>query len=77
MSEYVQIKLFASLQCHSPFEADQFPISSGQTVEDLLTTLGVSIDEVKLIFINGVKGEMKSILKNGDRIGVFPPVGGG
>jgi molybdopterin converting factor small subunit len=77
MAGHIQIKLFASLQCHTPPEADQFPISSGQTVEDLLTTLGVSLSEVKLVFVNGIKGEMNAILKDGDRVGVFPPVGGG
>ena len=77
MAGHIQIKLFASLQRHSPSEADQIPISSDQTVEDLLTSLGVPLSEVKLVFVNGVKGEMNAILKDGDRVGVFPPVGGG
>jgi molybdopterin converting factor small subunit len=77
MTEHVQIKLFASLQSHTPPGGDQFPIASGQTVEDLLTRLGVPLSEVKLVFVNGVRAEKNTTLKDGDRVGVFPPVGGG
>jgi molybdopterin converting factor small subunit len=46
-------------------------------VKHLLEKLGVPEDDVRLIFINGIKGNLTSILTDGDRLGIFPPVGGG
>jgi molybdopterin converting factor small subunit len=34
-------------------------------------------EKAKLIFINGVKAELTSTLEGGERVGIFPPVGGG
>ena len=31
----------------------------------------------KLVFINGRRATLNTILKDGDRLGVFPPIGGG
>jgi molybdopterin converting factor small subunit len=77
MSIHVQLKFFASLGHLTPPNADQFPLSSGQTIQDLLVTLDVPLDEVQLVFVNGVKQDMTYSLKDGDRIGIFPPIGGG
>jgi molybdopterin converting factor small subunit len=77
MTIHVELKLFASLGHLTPPAADRFPVPSGQTVQDLLEALNVPIDDVQLVFINGVKKDMTSTLKDGDRIGIFPPIGGG
>lgn len=74
---HIQIKLFASLRKFLPPDPDHFPISPGETVQDVLNAAGVPVDEAKLIFINGVKGETTSVLHGGERVGIFPPVGGG
>ncbi len=39
--------------------------------------MGVPLDEIKLIFINSVKADVEDILKDGDKMGAFPPVAGG
>jgi molybdopterin converting factor small subunit len=77
MSMHVQLKFFASLGHLTPPNADRFPVSAGKTVQDLLDTLHVPLDEVQLVFINGVKQDMTTTLKPGDRVGIFPPIGGG
>ncbi len=77
MDLHIEIKLFASLQAFSPPNASRFPISQGQTIDDVLKALDVPAEDVKLIFINGAKGDLASVLHNGDRVGVFPAVGGG
>lgn len=77
MTIHLQIKLFASLGHLTPPNADRFPVPPGMTVQDLLIALGVPLEEVQLVFINGVKQDMTSKLQNGDRVGIFPPVGGG
>ena len=73
----IQIKLFASLSRFQPEDSDRFPIAPKTSVADLLERLNVPIEEAKLIFINNKRGELSSILNDGDRVGVFPPVGGG
>jgi len=77
MAAYIELKLFASLKTYLPQGAERFPIQAGDTVEALTKRLGIPLDEVKLIFVNGVKVQMSSILGGGDRVGIFPPVGGG
>jgi hypothetical protein len=77
MESHIQLKLFASLSKFSPQNPDRFIISPGETVSDALKRLGVPLDDVRLIFLDGVKGEMTSVLHGGERVGVFPPVGGG
>ena len=74
---YIQLKLFATLSQYTPADSDQYPIAAGTTVEDLLVHLPIPAGQVKMIFINGRKQPSSTVLKSGDRIGIFPPVGGG
>ena len=77
MKSHVQIKLFASLQEFTPPSPDKYPIDAGLTVHGLLEKLKVPQGKAKLIFINGVKANFSATLTGGERIGIFPPVGGG
>ena len=77
MGIHIQIKLFASLLEKLPDNADLFPVAEGTTVENLADLLGIDPKDAKLIFINGRKGALDSVLAEGDRVGLFPPVGGG
>jgi molybdopterin converting factor small subunit len=43
----------------------------------LLQQLDLPENKAKLIFIDGVKAELATVLEGGERIGIFPPVGGG
>ncbi len=52
-------------------------VPEGSTIRGLLQSLHVPIDSVKLIFLNGVHAGGDEVLKEGDRVGVFPPVAGG
>jgi molybdopterin converting factor small subunit len=74
---HITVKLFASLKRFSPDSADCYPVKPGITVKKLLEELRVPEDEVKLVFIDGVKHDLSSILKGGERVGIFPAVGGG
>lgn len=73
----IQLKLFANLKAFTPPAADHYAIETGMTVGDLLAQLELPEDKIKLIFIDGVKSELKTILRGGERVGIFPPVGGG
>jgi molybdopterin converting factor small subunit len=52
-------------------------IDGETTILGLLRRLDVPMDKVKIIFLNGIHASGQESLKEGDRIGVFPPVAGG
>ncbi len=77
----IELHLYATLAKYLPTDATSktahITLATGQTVQDLITGLGIPENTVKLIFINGVHGKTDTVLKHGDRVGLFPPVGGG
>jgi molybdopterin converting factor small subunit len=77
MKSQIQLKLFATLQEFTPPSADNFIIDQGTSIRALLDQIDVPREKAKLIFINGVKAELTSVLEGGERVGIFPPVGGG
>jgi len=77
MKSHIQIKLFASLQEFTPPSSDKYPLDAGLTIHSLLEQLNIPPEKAKLIFINGVKADLTATLKGGERVGIFPPVGGG
>lgn len=52
-------------------------IPERSTAADLLEIIAVAPDEVHLIMANGINVNADYIMREGDRIGLFPPVGGG
>lgn len=77
MQSHIQIKLFASLQKFMPATAENYTIEVGITVGALLQQLDIPQDMIKLVFVDNVHAGLTSILKGGERVGIFPPVGGG
>ena len=77
MKPQIQLKLFATLNEFTPPSADSYTIYQGMSIKDLLDQIKIPRTKAKLIFINGVKAELTSILEGGERVGIFPPVGGG
>ena len=77
MTSHIQIKLFASLQEFTPPSSDEYPIDTGLSIQSLLEQLNIPPEKAKLIFVNGVKADLTQSLSGGERVGIFPPVGGG
>jgi molybdopterin converting factor small subunit len=73
----IQLKLFATLKAYVPDEAEAYPITPGTTVKDIVRQLNIPLKEAKLIFINSTRRDIETPLADGDRLGIFPPVGGG
>ncbi|WP_319543767.1 MoaD/ThiS family protein [uncultured Pseudodesulfovibrio sp.] len=73
----IELKCFATLAKFLPENGDDYPIESGETVRSLVVKLGMPEKEVTLIFINAVRSNLDSEIHDGDRVGLFPPVGGG
>lgn len=49
----------------------------GITIADLCQKLGIPIDKIKIVMVNGRKEDMNYIIQGDERLGFFPPVGGG
>lgn len=77
MVAHIEIKMYATLKCFEPPEADRYPIAPGTTAAGLQKALGIDPGQVKLIFVNGVRAEPGRVFNDGDRVGLFPAVGGG
>jgi len=78
----IELRLYASLGKYMPQvplekKPGYLEIGEGTTIKALLEELRVPLETVKLIFVNGVHAKDKDVLKDGDRLGVFPPVAGG
>ncbi len=78
----IEVKLYASLGRYMPQAAlekgkDYLEVGEGTTIKALLQNLEVPLETVKLIFLNGIHAKDNEVLKDGDRLGVFPPVAGG
>lgn len=78
----VEVRLYAALQRFLDQGATGEPtflqVPEGTTLSDLVAVgLGIPSDEFKTAMVNGVRCELEYVLRNGDRIGIFPPIGGG
>lgn len=73
----LEIKCFASLAEHSPPGGILRAVPEKAAVGQVMDMLGIARDDVKIIFINGTHADAQTELKDGDRLGLFPAVGGG
>lgn len=78
---HVTVKLFATLvrfrngtQVAKPFEVE---LPDGSVVQDLIDILKIPAEETHVVFVNNIIEDADSKLKDGDVVGMFPPVGGG
>mgnify|MGYP001011999576 CR=1 FL=1 len=77
MKAFVTLKLFATLKKYRPDSAERFPIAPGTTVRELAGLLAIPPQDVKLVFVDGKQQPLDFPLTGGERVGLFPPVGGG
>lgn len=73
----ITLLCYATFAEKCPEDSNNYPVSEGETVRTMLERVGIPIEEVKIVFINGVSSEFDATLSDGDRVGVFPAVGGG
>ena len=49
----------------------------GITIAELCQKLKIPIEKIKIVMVNGRKEDLNYILQGDERLGFFPPVGGG
>lgn len=72
----LEVKCYATLAKYQPGDED-FLLGPNPTLRDLVGFLGIPEGELKISFVNGVHAELDHELHEGDRVGLFPAVGGG
>lgn len=72
----ITVRLFATLREGRGKELELEALKDA-TPRDLVTRLGITVKDVAILLVNGRDGRLDDALADGDRISVFPPVGGG
>ena len=77
----LEVRVFAGLHRHIAGavsgESFSLEIRDGCTGYELLQALNVPIKEVFTFMVNGRRRDLALSLAEGDRIGIFPSIGGG
>ena len=86
----VYVKLFANLAQSVPRAVLSRPpqgirpgipleveLTEGSVLADLATCLALPGEKMRLIFVNGRARKLDYTLAPGDKVGIFPPIGGG
>ena len=72
----ITVKLFANLR-ENREKIMNMNVSSGTTVKEIIESLGIPLQDVAIIMINGRGTKSDAVLKSDDVLALFPPVGGG
>jgi len=77
----VDVALFATLAQYQPDGAGgrhprTFELPEGTTIADVIATFDLP-DEPRVIFVNSRHADEGDVLREGDRLAIFPPVAGG
>ena len=77
----VVVALFGKLRSHLPTDRHELTgvveIPEGSRVWHVLKRLDIPNDIPLTVFINHVKESQDAMLKDGDRLSIFPPLAGG
>ena len=75
----VEVHLYATLRKYGPRNggALSMDLAEGTPVSYVLEHLGIPSDTARVILVNGRPAEPEVLLREGDRLVLFPPVAGG
>ncbi len=76
-----EVRLYASLRKYHPNAGDSEAFSpelaDGAKLSDLVDKLKIPRQEIGVLMVNGTWQKETYLLQDGDRIGLFPLIGGG
>ncbi|HDL85753.1 MAG TPA: MoaD/ThiS family protein [Candidatus Acetothermia bacterium] len=73
----VDVRLFATLRRDASASAQRLTLRARTSPRDVAKRLAISHEEIHLVFINGRVASLDQLLQDGDRLALFPPIGGG
>lgn len=72
----VKVRLFATLRQGRQKEM-HIEVEENTFAHEIISMLRITKEEIAILLVNGRDGKLDSVLKDGDVISLFPPVGGG
>jgi molybdopterin converting factor small subunit len=74
----ITITLYANLRKKRSDLANRGQVTTeAATIGELLTELDIGKEEAEIVFVNDKRAGLESGLSDGDRVGIFPILGGG
>ena len=75
----LRVKLMSLFAKFSKEDSEGFThLDNGRTIKDLAEYLGLPLERVKIVTVNGQQGDLKTRLCDNDLVYIFPPaIGGG
>lgn len=72
----IEVRLFATFR-EGRDKKQKIQINENTSILDIINMLNIDEEEVAIMLLNGRDGTSERVLKDGDIISLFPPVGGG
>lgn len=72
----IEVRLFATFR-EGREKKQIIKISENTTLLDIIKLLNIDEEDVAIMLLNGRDGTSDRLLKDGDIVSLFPPVGGG
>ncbi len=72
----IEVRYFATLRIDGK-KKETLEVQEDTSVKTLLDQIGVSLEDVAILLVNGIRTPPENKLKDGDTVSLFPPVGGG
>ena len=73
---HVTVKLFATFR-DGRFKVEEMDLPEGTSVLEVIQPLNIKPEELAICLQNGKDAKEYTVLKDGDTLALFPPVGGG
>lgn len=77
MNVFLSSALRRYVDGYDPQTGVPFQTQGGLTVAEVCQAIGVPVEEVKIVMVDGRSGSLSQVLQGHERLGLFPPVGGG
>ncbi len=78
----IEVRVFAHFVDYLPpadrkEKASRIRVRTGSRIIDVIKRLGIPRGEVSLVMQNDEQSSVEQMLKDGDTVGIFPPIAGG
>ena len=72
----IEVRYFATLRIDDR-KKETLELQEDTSVDSLLEQIGVALEDVAILLVNGIRTSPEYEFKDGDVVSLFPPVGGG
>ena len=75
----LKVNLMSLFAKYSKEDSEGFThLDHGRTIKALVEHLGLPLERVKIVMVNGQQGDLETLLSDNDLVYIFPPaIGGG